>query len=102
MSHKPVTVNTFMLKQNGHRNKIVLKIDEEYMITYQVKPVLLDVIKKLPARLNELSSEKIPVVALYDDCSVICIDDGNGKYEFAKGWNGKFCVKAFIDFCHAC
>lgn len=91
-------IDTFLLEKNCHQNKITLNIDAETVATFEVKPIIFDGIKELPQTLNELNfDDKIPVIGLYDNCSVICVPkmDNENEYEFLDSWNGKFFLRFF-------
>uniref|UniRef100_A0A914Q3J0 Uncharacterized protein n=1 Tax=Panagrolaimus davidi TaxID=227884 RepID=A0A914Q3J0_9BILA len=87
---KILKTDTFMLKKDCHQNKITLTIDGETVATHEVKPIVFDGIKELPSTLTELNfDEKILVIGLYDNYSVICVpkNDAENEYKFLNGWN---------------
>uniref|UniRef100_A0AC34F464 Uncharacterized protein n=1 Tax=Panagrolaimus sp. ES5 TaxID=591445 RepID=A0AC34F464_9BILA len=94
-------IDTFLLEKNCHQNKITLNIDAETVATFEVKPIIFDGIKELPQTLNELNfDDKIPVIGLYDNCSVICVPkmDNENEYEFLDSWNGMYGKQLLIAF----
>uniref|UniRef100_A0AC35G7Z1 Uncharacterized protein n=1 Tax=Panagrolaimus sp. PS1159 TaxID=55785 RepID=A0AC35G7Z1_9BILA len=98
---KILKTDTFMLKKDCHQNKITLTVDGETVATYEVKPIVFDGIKELPSTLTELNfDKKIPVIGLYDNCSVICVpkNDAENEYKFLNGWNGMYGKQLLIAF----
>uniref|UniRef100_A0A914XVL3 Uncharacterized protein n=1 Tax=Panagrolaimus superbus TaxID=310955 RepID=A0A914XVL3_9BILA len=81
---------------NAHRNELVLEVDEGNLPTFQVKEIILDSVKNLPKKLSA-NLKGIPIIAFYDDSSVICVWK-NGKFQFLDGWNGMYGKQLLIAF----
>uniref|UniRef100_A0AC34FJL8 Uncharacterized protein n=1 Tax=Panagrolaimus sp. ES5 TaxID=591445 RepID=A0AC34FJL8_9BILA len=75
--------------QNCHRKRITFFVDKESFPSIQSVPIILDVIKQLPQKLDETYAKKIPVIVFRDTYSVICaVKKGQRGYSFLDGWNG--------------
>jgi hypothetical protein len=83
--------------QARHRTKFLFTVDFEGFPNLSVKPMILDVIKDLPPRLDTLFTNKIPVIVFADNFSVICAcKKDETSYDFLQGWNGMFGVDTAI------
>uniref|UniRef100_A0AC34EZZ9 Uncharacterized protein n=1 Tax=Panagrolaimus sp. ES5 TaxID=591445 RepID=A0AC34EZZ9_9BILA len=92
-------IDWFSLKENAHRHKLVLKVDEGNLPSYRVKELILDNVKNLPEKLSP-DLKEIPVIAFYDNSSVICVWKRieESGYQFLEGWNGMYGKQLLIAF----
>uniref|UniRef100_A0A914Y6C5 Uncharacterized protein n=1 Tax=Panagrolaimus superbus TaxID=310955 RepID=A0A914Y6C5_9BILA len=82
---------TVQEENDRHRSKITVLVDPESFPLLLVKPVIIDLIQDLPARLDKSLTKKIPVIVFCDNFSVICAckkDETN--YSYLADWNGMF------------
>uniref|UniRef100_A0AC35F8A2 Uncharacterized protein n=2 Tax=Panagrolaimus sp. PS1159 TaxID=55785 RepID=A0AC35F8A2_9BILA len=85
------------MKKTCHRHEITLTVDEDNFPDKQVKEIILDEIKNLPENLDKHFASKFPVIGIFDESAVICINK-NGKYEFLESWNGVYGTPLIINF----
>uniref|UniRef100_A0A914YQA7 Uncharacterized protein n=1 Tax=Panagrolaimus superbus TaxID=310955 RepID=A0A914YQA7_9BILA len=95
---KEYTFDITLKKKECHQNEIILSIDYNNFPSYKIKPIIIDAVKDLPETMKMFST-KIPIIAFFDQSSVICIHNNNENgYDFIEQWNGMLGKELFISF----
>uniref|UniRef100_A0AC34FCA9 Uncharacterized protein n=1 Tax=Panagrolaimus sp. ES5 TaxID=591445 RepID=A0AC34FCA9_9BILA len=81
-----------------HKIEIALSMDINQFVTVTTKKIIVPEIKAFPKKLDECVKTKIPVIAFFDQSSVICVAKGNENYKFLEQWGGVYGDELFINF----
>uniref|UniRef100_A0A914Q5X0 Uncharacterized protein n=1 Tax=Panagrolaimus davidi TaxID=227884 RepID=A0A914Q5X0_9BILA len=81
-----------------HQYELNFSIDNNNLPKAVIKNVMIPQIVTLPMILDKSMKDRYPVIAFFDNSSVICIfNDKNGKYEFLESWNGVYGKDIFLN-----
>uniref|UniRef100_A0A914PY01 Uncharacterized protein n=1 Tax=Panagrolaimus davidi TaxID=227884 RepID=A0A914PY01_9BILA len=97
-SKKLVQLKKVTLHSNAHQWKVTLTIDADNIPIYDFWAIGCDRIFELPEYLDKMLQTKVPVIGLYENLSVICVNGKDGKYKFLDSWNGSFGEELVISF----
>uniref|UniRef100_A0AC34F8X7 Uncharacterized protein n=1 Tax=Panagrolaimus sp. ES5 TaxID=591445 RepID=A0AC34F8X7_9BILA len=83
--------------KSSHRLILNLTVDSSNLLNYETVPFLLPEIVALPKALDSALETKVPVIAFFDNLSVILVykDD---EYKFVDHWNGIAGEELYISF----
>uniref|UniRef100_A0A914QN12 Uncharacterized protein n=1 Tax=Panagrolaimus davidi TaxID=227884 RepID=A0A914QN12_9BILA len=81
-----------------HQYELNFNIDNNNLPKAVIKNVMIPQIETLPMILDKSMKDRHPVIAFFDNSSVICIfNDKSGKYEFLESWNGVYGKDIFLN-----
>uniref|UniRef100_A0AC34F1C2 Uncharacterized protein n=1 Tax=Panagrolaimus sp. ES5 TaxID=591445 RepID=A0AC34F1C2_9BILA len=88
------------LKENCHRIKLIFIIDKNQNPKLKQEPIILESIKNLPQKCNEIFGDsKIAVIGFLDNLSIVCVwDEKIQSYKFLDNWNGLDGKNLFLSF----
>uniref|UniRef100_A0AC34F9W2 Uncharacterized protein n=1 Tax=Panagrolaimus sp. ES5 TaxID=591445 RepID=A0AC34F9W2_9BILA len=98
MPNMPVTLYSCKPSSMAHKHEVVLEIDKENFVSWEVKPLILEEIQRLPIMLGK-KKVKIPVIAFLNNLSFICFrvaDDMD--FEFLQSWKGIYGTDLYLSF----
>uniref|UniRef100_A0A914QPC9 Uncharacterized protein n=1 Tax=Panagrolaimus davidi TaxID=227884 RepID=A0A914QPC9_9BILA len=81
-----------------HQYELNFSIDNNNLPKAVIKNVMVPQIETLPMILDKSMKDRHPVIAFFDNSSVICFfNDKSEKYEFLESWNGVYGKDIFLN-----